>query len=111
MRARPRRPAPRSRAGRACGDWRRTGAPRYRVRAPRAGLPTEAAPPCRSRTSASGSTIHARVPFVLQVLDRAMALVDRIRAARRDPPRRARLERFGAIVQLVVPRALVFVDR
>jgi radical SAM protein with 4Fe4S-binding SPASM domain len=29
----------------------------------------------------------------------------------RPPPRRARLERFGAILQLVVPRALVFVDR
>ncbi len=31
--------------------------------------------------------------------------------ARALPPRRARLERFGAIVQLAVPRALVFVDR
>jgi radical SAM protein with 4Fe4S-binding SPASM domain len=34
-----------------------------------------------------------------------------MREARRYPPRRARFERFGAIVQLTVPRALVFVDR
>ena len=33
------------------------------------------------------------------------------RWTRRDPARRARFERFGAIVQLLVPRALVFVDR
>jgi len=38
-------------------------------------------------------------------------LVQRVREARRHPPRRARFERFGAIVQLTVPRALVFVDR
>ncbi len=38
-------------------------------------------------------------------------MIDRVRAARRHPPKRARLERFGAIVQLTVPRALVFVDR
>jgi radical SAM protein with 4Fe4S-binding SPASM domain len=37
--------------------------------------------------------------------------VSRVRAARREPPRRIRLERFGAIAQLVAPRALVFVDR
>lgn len=43
--------------------------------------------------------------------DAAFALIERVRAARRYPPRRARLERFGAIVQLVAPRALVFVDR
>jgi len=36
-------------------------------------------------------------------------LVERVRASR--GMRRARLERFGAIVQLAVPRALVFVDR
>jgi radical SAM protein with 4Fe4S-binding SPASM domain len=47
----------------------------------------------------------------MQLVDRALALLDRARAARRHPPRRARFERFGAIVQLVVPRALVFVDR
>jgi len=34
-----------------------------------------------------------------------------VRASRRDPPRTIRFERFGAIVQMVVPRALVFVDR
>ena len=44
-------------------------------------------------------------------LDTAAALVERTRALRRYPPRRSRLERFGAIVQLGVPRALVFVDR
>jgi len=38
-------------------------------------------------------------------------MFDRLRAARRHPPRRVRLERFGAIVQLTIPRALVFVDR
>jgi radical SAM protein with 4Fe4S-binding SPASM domain len=43
--------------------------------------------------------------------DTALALVERVRAARRYPPKRARLERFGAIVQLVAPRALVFIDR
>ena len=40
-----------------------------------------------------------------------MAWIDRLRSARKHPPRRARFERFGAIVQLTVPRALVFVDR
>ena len=44
-------------------------------------------------------------------VDAAIALVERVRQARRHPPRRARLERFGAILQLTVPRALVFVDR
>jgi radical SAM protein with 4Fe4S-binding SPASM domain len=44
-------------------------------------------------------------------VDAALAMVERARQARRHPPRRARLERFGAIVQLTVPRALVFVDR
>ena len=38
-----------------------------------------------------------------------MGLIDRLRQLL--PPRRARLERFGAIVQLMTPRALVFVDR
>lgn len=36
---------------------------------------------------------------------------DRLRAEREHAPRRARFERFGAIVQLTIPRALVFVDR
>lgn len=44
-------------------------------------------------------------------LDAAAMLYVRARDARRSPPRRARLERFGAILQLTVPRALVFVDR
>ncbi|MCX5742292.1 MAG: radical SAM protein [Proteobacteria bacterium] len=44
-------------------------------------------------------------------IDHAAAFVERQRTARRYPPRRARLEAFGAIVQTVVPRALVFVDR
>ena len=43
--------------------------------------------------------------------DTALAVVERARQAHRHPPRRARLERFGAILQLTVPRALVFVDR
>ena len=43
---------------------------------------------------------------MLQLLERTFA-----RWTRRDPPRRARFERFGAIVQILVPRALVFVDR
>ena len=37
--------------------------------------------------------------------------IERLRAARSQPPRRIRYERFGAILQLVAPRALVFVDR
>jgi radical SAM protein with 4Fe4S-binding SPASM domain len=44
-------------------------------------------------------------------LDAAAMLYARAREARRFPPRKARLERFGAILQLTVPRALVFVDR
>ena len=44
-------------------------------------------------------------------VDAALAVAWRVRQARRHPPRRARLERFGAILQLTVPRALVFVDR
>ena len=43
--------------------------------------------------------------------DAVSAVVERVRASRRDPPRTIRFERFGAIVQMVVPRALVFVDR
>jgi len=52
---------------------------------------------------------------VLSLLARARdaigVVADRLRADRVHPPRRARFERFGAIVQLTVPRALVFVDR
>jgi len=44
-------------------------------------------------------------------IDAVVAGIDRVRAARAQPPRRIRIERFGAIVQLVFPRALVFVDR
>ncbi|MGE5182788.1 MAG: radical SAM protein [Acidobacteriota bacterium] len=43
------------------------------------------------------------------VIEAARAVVARLRAAR--GMRRARFERFGAIVQLAWPRALVFVDR
>ncbi|MEO8704909.1 MAG: hypothetical protein ABI867_32955, partial [Kofleriaceae bacterium] len=43
--------------------------------------------------------------------DALRSSVDRLRAARTLSPRRIRLERFGAIVQLIAPRALVFVDR
>jgi radical SAM protein with 4Fe4S-binding SPASM domain len=49
--------------------------------------------------------------LVVRSVDAGLAFVERARAARRHPPRRARLERFGAIVQTVVPRTLVFVDR
>jgi len=52
---------------------------------------------------------------VLDLLARARdavgVVVDRLRADREHPARRARFERFGAIIQLTVPRALVFVDR
>lgn len=43
-----------------------------------------------------------------RILDAALIVRDRLR---QPTPRRSRLERFGAIVQLGVPRALVFVDR
>jgi len=49
--------------------------------------------------------------LALRGVDAAAAAAERMRQVRRDPPRRARLERFGAILQLTVPRALVFVDR
>jgi radical SAM protein with 4Fe4S-binding SPASM domain len=49
--------------------------------------------------------------IALRGLDAAGSALDRLRAARSQPPRRVRLERFGAIVQMVAPRALVFVDR
>jgi radical SAM protein with 4Fe4S-binding SPASM domain len=51
------------------------------------------------------------VGLLARARDFAGTVVDRVRAARLHPPRRARFERFGAIVQLTVPRALVFVDR
>jgi hypothetical protein len=38
--------------------------------------------------------------------DAAAAAISLVRAAKQFPPRRGRLERFGAIVQLTVPRAL-----
>lgn len=43
--------------------------------------------------------------------DAVVSGIDRLRAARAQPPRRIRVESFGAIVQLIAPRALVFVDR
>lgn len=44
-------------------------------------------------------------------LDALGVAVERSRAERRHVPRRSRLERFGAILQTRLPRALVFVDR
>jgi radical SAM protein with 4Fe4S-binding SPASM domain len=45
-------------------------------------------------------------------LARGRDLIDAaIERAKQPPPRRARFERFGAILQLAFPRALVFVDR
>ncbi len=43
------------------------------------------------------------------MFDVVRSLIDRVRGAR--AMRRVRLERFGAIIQLALPRALVFVDR
>ena len=43
-----------------------------------------------------------------RLIDAALIVRDRLR---QPTPRRSRLERFGAIIQLGVPRALVFVDR
>src|SRR5712671_2160402 len=51
------------------------------------------------------------MPIATRLVDAVLALRDRVRATRAFPPRRARFERFGAIVQLTIPRALVFVDR
>jgi radical SAM protein with 4Fe4S-binding SPASM domain len=56
-------------------------------------------------------TLGALGRLAVRGWDGARAAVDRLREAHRHPPRQARLERFGAIVQLTVPRALVFVDR
>lgn len=49
--------------------------------------------------------------YATRAVDAGLALAERARAARKHPPRTARLEAFGAILQTVVPRALVFVDR
>ena len=49
--------------------------------------------------------------LVLRSVDTGRALVERARAERAHPARKVRYERFGAIVQTVIPRALVFVDR
>src|SRR5437879_3396288 len=49
--------------------------------------------------------------MIQRARDAIGTVIDRLRDARRHPPKRARFERFGAIVQLTVPRALVFVDR
>ena len=48
---------------------------------------------------------------MVRTVDTGRALLERARAERAHPARRVRYERFGAIVQTVVPRALVFVDR
>lgn len=49
--------------------------------------------------------------FLARARDALGTFADRLRAEREHAPRRARFERFGAIVQLTIPRALVFVDR
>lgn len=56
-------------------------------------------------------TVAALGRLAVRGWDAARGAIDRLREARRHPPRPVRLERFGAIVQLTVPRALVFVDR
>jgi len=56
-------------------------------------------------------TLGALGRLAVRSWDAARGAVDRLREAHRQPPRRVRLERFGAIVQLTVPRALVFIDR
>ncbi len=56
-------------------------------------------------------TLAALGRLAVRSWDAARGTIDRLREAHRHPPRRVRLERFGAIVQLTVPRALVFVDR
>jgi radical SAM protein with 4Fe4S-binding SPASM domain len=55
--------------------------------------------------------LAAAIRLAARGVDAGLAAIERARDARRWPPRRSRLERFGAIVQLTVPRALVFVDR
>ena len=52
--------------------------------------------------------IARAIRFGRAALDGARAVVERFA---QPAPRRVRYERFGAIVQLVAPRALVFVDR
>ncbi len=49
--------------------------------------------------------------LVKRARDAALLAVDRLRTSRRWPARKVRFERFGAILQLTLPRALVFVDR
>jgi radical SAM protein with 4Fe4S-binding SPASM domain len=49
--------------------------------------------------------------FVRRAVDDGLALIERAREMRKNPPRQSRFEAFGAILQTVVPRALVFVDR
>ena len=66
-----------------------------------------------ARLGASPSFAGARstAKAVRRLIDEGLALVERALAARAHPPRRSRHEAFGAILQTVVPRALVFVDR
>jgi radical SAM protein with 4Fe4S-binding SPASM domain len=51
------------------------------------------------------------VSLLSRARDALGTIAERLRAQRDHAPRRARFERFGAIVQLSIPRALVFVDR
>lgn len=46
-----------------------------------------------------------------RLVEAMRGVVARVQEDRRWPARKLRLERFGAIVQMVAPRALVFVDR
>jgi len=57
------------------------------------------------------TTLRTLGTLAVRGVETALAAAARVRQARQHPPRRARLERFGAILQLTVPRALVFVDR
>jgi radical SAM protein with 4Fe4S-binding SPASM domain len=65
----------------------------------------------RSLARASGTRLRTAVRLTRRGVDALASALDRLRDARDLPPRRVRVERFGAIVQLVAPRALVFVDR
>ena len=63
------------------------------------------------RALASRASLASLAKAAVRGVDTARSAIGRLREAARHPPRRARIERFGAILQLIVPRALVFVDR
>ena len=64
-----------------------------------------------SSSSSRDSSLLRMMRIARRGADAIASGVERVRAARSQPPRRIRYERFGAILQLVAPRALVFVDR